>query len=365
MLIGAYRFHCRFTSPATLPEYKGSMLRGAFGHALKRVTCALRRKECSDCLLAATCVYSLVFETAKSGDDHPAKERIAALPHPYVLQPPLTNQHHFQPGEPFDFGLLLFGRANDFLPHIIYAFEQMGATGLRPDARTGPAQFSMESVRAHDAIVYDGARKTLDRTLPLQNLLLGEPPSEPVSTLTVRLLTPLRVKQANDLQDTLPFHLLIRAALRRISTLENAHGQGEPPLDYPGLVKRASQITVARSDCRWQEIPRYSNRQQTAMQIGGILGSIDYAGDLTEFLPLLRYCGQTHLGKQTTFGLGQMEVDRMARGQEADFRGKETVDEKQETEDSSDQNTAPCPLTTAPCSYKSQFSTTRSGILAK
>lgn len=307
MLIGAYRFRCRFTSPAALPEYKGSMLRGAFGRALKKVTCALRNKQCADCLLGATCVYALVFETAKPPAET-TKERVAALPHPYVLQPPLTRQLHFQPNEPFDFGLLLFGRANDFLPHIIYAFEQMGSTGLRPDTRTGPAQFSVESVKAREATVYDGARKTLDRTLPLTDLILEDPLSEPVSTLTVQLLTPLRVKQANDLQDTLPFHLLIRAALRRISTLENAHGQGEPPLDYPGLVKRAGQITVTRCDCHWQDLPRYSNRQQTAMQIGGIQGSLEYEGNLTEFLPLLRYCEKTHLGKQTTFGLGRIEI---------------------------------------------------------
>jgi len=164
MLTGEYRFHCHFTSPAFLPEFKGSMLRGGFGRALKSVACALRQKKCENCLLAPTCVYALIF------------------------------------------------------------------------------------------------------------------------------------------------HLLVRAALRRVSTLENGHGNGEPDLDYPGLVKRAGAITIKNSDCRWQELTRYSNRQQTAMLLGGLQGSIEYQGDLTEFVPLLRYCETVHLGKQTTFGLGRIEV---------------------------------------------------------
>ncbi|MBI5558670.1 MAG: CRISPR system precrRNA processing endoribonuclease RAMP protein Cas6 [Deltaproteobacteria bacterium] len=103
----------------------------------------------------------------------------------------------------------------------------------------------------------------------------------------------------------MPFHLLIRAALRRVSSLEETFGQGEPPLDYRGLVRRAEQITARESDCRWVDIERYSNRQKTNMLIGGLQGKLVYEGELAEFLPLLRYCEVTHLGKQTAFGLGR------------------------------------------------------------
>ncbi len=309
MLTGEYHFHCQFSTPAVLPEFKGSMLRGGFGHALKKVVCGLQRSHCSGCLLSPTCIYALLFENIRSNDDSVGKGRISAPPQPYVLQPPITAKRAFDKGDPFDFTLLLFGRANNYLPHIIYAFENLGENGLNRSSKNKSAQFSLQSIRSGDAQVYDGTRKTLTHDLQLTDLNPPDPPDQPVTDLTVKFITPLRLKQHNRFQDDLPFDLLIRAALRRISILENAHGRGEPNLDYSGLVRRAAEISSRHNTLQWQELTRYSNRQKTSMQLGGMLGEITYQGSLTEFLPLLQYCEKVHLGKQTSFGLGRMKLE--------------------------------------------------------
>jgi CRISPR/Cas system endoribonuclease Cas6 (RAMP superfamily) len=47
--------------------------------------------------------------------------------------------------------------------------------------------------------------------------------------------------------------------------------------------------------------------------MGGITGTITYqAEDLSEFIPLLRYCETVHLGKQTSFGLGRIRIEAEA-----------------------------------------------------
>jgi len=305
MQTGCYRFICRFVTPAFLPAFKGSTLRGAFGHALKRVACALRRQPCEACLLHDTCSYSFIFEVSKTlPENGNGQPRIAARPHPFVLDPPLTSQRSYAADDSLEFGLTLFGRANDYLPHIVYAVEQMGEAGLGKGAGEELGKFQLVAVHSNDIAIYDGARKVLAQNFPVPRLILEPAPLEPVTSLIVNLLTPLRLKYLNQLQETLPFHVLIRAALRRIASLTEAYGDGEPDLDYAGLVRRAEKVETRHSDCHWLDLRRYSNRQKSEMLVGGVQGRMEYSGELAEFLSLLRYCEITRLGKQTAFGLG-------------------------------------------------------------
>ena len=46
----------RARDPIRLPPYAGSTLRGAFGHAFRRVACPFR--QCPPCLVPASCPYT-------------------------------------------------------------------------------------------------------------------------------------------------------------------------------------------------------------------------------------------------------------------------------------------------------------------
>ena len=312
MRIGTYRFDCLMTTAAQVPAYKGSMLRGAFGHAFKKVCCALRRQECTSCLLTETCPYSYVFEVhATTPAEASGRTRVSARPHPYTLSPPLSDNREYQAGERFSFDLTLFGRGNDYLPHIVYAVETMGENGIGSRIGDNRGRFVLEGIEMGSQRIYDRKSRQLHRGPGLDTLTVTPNQTEnqaAMEELTIHFQTPLRLKHQNELQDTLPFHLLIRAALRRVAILEEHYGDGEPPLDYRGLVRRAEAVRTVASDCRWFELERYSARQKSAMLLGGLTGTIRYQGALGEFLPLLRYCEQTRLGKQTTFGLGQLVV---------------------------------------------------------
>ena len=313
MLIGTYRFDCLLTTPALVSAFKGSMLRGAFGHAFKKVSCALRRQDCETCLLTETCPYSFIFENHSTAPIDPSsgRVRVSARPHPYAFQPPPETNLMYQPGELFSFGISLFGKANDYLPHIVYAVEMMGENGIGRRNGADRGQFVLQKISTDNQPVYSCQSKVLNRSQPLTRLSL-EPNSpfsqDDVSNLAITFLTPLRLKHQNQFQDTLPFHLLIRTALRRVATLEQYYADGEPALDYRGMTRRAERIDTVTSDCQWVDLERYSSRQKSAMFLGGLVGTIQYSGDLNEFMPMLRYCQKTHLGKQTTFGLGQIAL---------------------------------------------------------
>jgi len=309
MLVGTYHCHCRLQTPAHLPAFKGSTLRGGFGHTLRKVACALRRQTCQDCLLGSSCAYAVIFETqpaSRAGQEDAA--RIAARPHPYVFMVPQDARQEFAAGDEFEFGLGLFGKANEYLPHIVYAIENLGGLGLGRSSANGLGRFSLVAVTRDGEEIYRADTKVLRHASPLIPLSVQPAAHGGATSLAIDLITPLRLKQDNHFQTSLPFHMLVRAALRRISSLENAYGEGEPALDYAGLVRRAQNVTLGHSTCQWVELERYSNRQKTAMLMGGLLGTLRYEGNLDEYVPLLKYCEKTHLGKQTSFGLGQIQV---------------------------------------------------------
>lgn len=307
MLYGRYLFQLVFNSLTLLPPFKGSTFRGVFGIALKKVICPLKKQDCTLCLLRGRCIYLEIFEKPPATD----KPGIPSPPHPFILEPPLSYQTEYQPGEGFALNLILLGTANENLPYFVYAVEQMGRQGIGKKTAGKRSTFRLKEIRNGDRLVYDSAKGDFYRPEP-QQLALENFEREIVGQrwerLSLRLLTPLRLKFENRLQAELPFHVLIRAALRRIAQLNQHFGDGEPKLDYTGLVARAHEVKIERADLRWFDWKRYSNRQEQSMLMGGMIGEITYRGDLTEFLPLLRYCEKVHLGKATTFGLGQIQV---------------------------------------------------------
>lgn len=311
MIYGRYLFTSVLEDDAVLPPYKGSTFRGVFGHALKKVVCALKRQDCAGCFLHSRCVYALVFEPSCM-EPAGGRRRLAAPPHPYVLEPEPESRTHYEKGETFRFSLLLFGRMNESLPYFVYAIDRMGQMGIgKSISGKRPAFKLLQVTTPDDRVVYDGGTGKLQPPQPERHLEIEDfrrSGDESAESITLSLETPLRLKYQNHLKAEIPFHVLVRAILRRVSSLFNYHGNGEPPLDYRGLVKRAESVTIEDSALRWFDWKRYSNRQDQAMFMGGMTGSITYRGSLQEFMPLVRVAEEVHLGKQTTFGLGKIRI---------------------------------------------------------
>lgn len=306
---GNYRFICRFESEAHLPAYKGSTFRGVFGRSLKQVVCALKRQDCPTCLLKGECLYPAVFEPQLAACSDDATRR-GGSPHPYVVEPPLDTGTAYVQGDLFDFNLLLFGEVNQRLPYFIYAFDRMGRIGIGKKVDGRRAAFRLESVEALGEKIYHHSGQRLLKADAYRDLVpVFTEGRRNADSITLDFETPLRLKHNNRLATELPFHLLVRAMLRRTSTLLRQYDGGEPNLDYSGMVRRAESIRTVETTLVWEDWRRYSNRQEQAMMMGGLKGTVSYAGDLGEFLPLIDFCSRVHLGKQTTFGLGKFSVE--------------------------------------------------------
>jgi CRISPR/Cas system endoribonuclease Cas6 (RAMP superfamily) len=186
----------------------------------------------------------------------------------------------------------------------------MGETGIGKHLSGHRPSFILKSVNAGSHAVYTDECKKILGGHTVEDLSIDSfATMDPCSGIELNLITPLRFKHENQFfEASLPFHVLARAMLRRISSLFEYYGGGEPDFDYHGLVERAKSIDMIESSLQWFDWRRFSNRQDQSMLMGGMVGKIAYRGNLKEFLPLLRICEKVHIGKQTTFGLGKIGI---------------------------------------------------------
>src|SRR6516165_5061334 len=118
--VARYAFIFRMQDELRLPEFAGSLLRGQFGAALRRIACMTGAPVCKGCPLYRTCPYPAIFE-APPPPAH-ALQRFSQVPNPYVIEPPAMGLRRVAAGERLSFHVVLVGRALDQLPLIAYAF---------------------------------------------------------------------------------------------------------------------------------------------------------------------------------------------------------------------------------------------------
>ncbi|MDP2793433.1 MAG: CRISPR system precrRNA processing endoribonuclease RAMP protein Cas6 [Sulfurisoma sp.] len=309
--ITRYRFDCVAQTPIRLPDFAGSLLRGAFGRALRQVACITREKDCAPCALKAGCPYTAVFAPGKPAEPQ-LQRRNSEIPAPYVIEPPAWGACVVGPGEDFTFHMVLIGRAREHLPIVILAWRRALARGLGPgDGRGDIAAVATETGK----IIYtpaDGRIAEHAAAVPPAPTFAGV-----TAAITLRFVTPLRLQHNGN---ALPPHRLtprplILAAARRASLLGEFHGtdSAPPAIDWKALAAEADTLTDERR-LEWRDWTRYSSRQKQLMTLGGAVGEWTLRGEFGHAWPWL-YLGQwLHVGKETVFGLGgyRLETDLSA-----------------------------------------------------
>ncbi len=348
-----FRFQLRAQTGLYLPPYKGSTLRGGFGLAFKDAVCVVAHRDCERCILRSKCAYPYIFETPVPN----GSRRMASLeyaPHPFVIEPPLDSTTHYAEGDVLVFVLVLVGRAIDYLPYFIFAFEQLGARrgigrreagGQRGDRATANheheprarattrGKFAVEAVtvlngHGEGCRVYDGESKTLCASFVPQTLHTLPPSHAPtLSRFTLTYLTPTRLIFDRRLAAVPEFHIVIRNLLRRLSNLAYFHCDSQLNLDFRGLVDAAQTVQLVDNRTHWHDWERYSARQDAKLKMGGVVGEAVYEGELEPFAPLLALGEVLHVGKGTGMGLGRYRVlfAGAAEGERREAEGGEGV----------------------------------------
>lgn len=129
-----------------------------------------------------------------------------------------------------------------------------------------------------------------------------------INRVSLNFLTPVRIKHNNKLTDKLEFYIFLSALLRRLSLLSYFHCDQELDINIKKIIEDAKEIKVKESNLKWYDWERYSQRQDTKMKLGGLVGDITFEGNIMPFLPFLILGKYIHVGKSSSFGLGRYEI---------------------------------------------------------
>lgn len=274
-----------------LPDFKGSSFRGGFGNIFRKITCVLKKLDCLECPLKTECIYAYVFETPSDSDSEILNmNRYEKVPHPFIFEPPESRKRKYFPDEKINFSITVIGNAIQYAPYFVLTISELGNTGIGK----GRGKFSISKLKATETL----------------SISLNSPEeTEKISFLTIKAITPIRIKYNRDLVRTLEFHILIRSLLRRLTLLYYFHCKRDiPVIDIKSLIEKAQKIKIVKDSTYWYDWERYSSRQDTYMKLGGVVGEITYQGNITAFMPYLKAGEILHVGKATGFGLGKFSI---------------------------------------------------------
>jgi len=254
----------RFATPAA------NTLRGAFGYALRKT---------------APDEFESIF-TPRARGHFPSG--LADRPRPFVFRSAHLDNATFEPGQFLCFDVHLFETRRPLIEVFTAALSEMGQRGI------GPAAGRMELT---------GIEST-----PLA-LSLAAPPTA-IDSVTVEFLTPTELKGDGGLVSEPLFPILFARVRDRIATLQSLYGNKPFDFDFRAMGERAAAVRMTASSIRAVEAARRSSRTGQRHPLGGFTGSASYAGPLTEFVPWLEAAVFTGVGRQTTWGKGEIRVRR-------------------------------------------------------
>ena len=272
------RFHFQAQGPVRFGTGMASnTLRGALGYTFRQVACRPECTEAKTCAVRETCPYARIFEPVSNGA---GPSGLADPPRPFVFRAAHLDRRNFERGEAFHFDVHLFDRNPETVEYFRLCFAQLDRPGWGPLARMD---------RSDVALILEACPGRVDR-------------------LQVRFVTPMELKAGQQLAERPDFGVLVSRIRDRLSNLGALYGGGPLEMDFAAFGRRASAVRMTRCELGQEAVSRFSTRTKQTHSLGGFTGTAEYTGDLAEFVPFLTAAQFTGVGRQTTWGKGEIAV---------------------------------------------------------
>ncbi len=296
-----------------LPEHPGSTFRGAFGQALRELSCNFANMKCEKCNLNSKCPYSLFFNPFLTEKDKlKTSGRFHNKLRPFIIEPAISGKTEYLQGENIKFTINVFGEMKQFIPYIIESWRNLQGKGI--GANRGKFLLGniwiINDILGKSIKIYDYkdelvVNKELSISVDDINKQVNLYKEDKV-TFIFKSPTLLKYK-GQYIKKSLEFNILMRNLFRRLSTLAAFYGE-EMDIYFKDYLDKATEIVIVNENLEWKQWFRYSNKQQQKIDMQGFTGMITYQGDIKQFLPYLIIAQYIHIGKNTVFGQGNFQV---------------------------------------------------------
>jgi hypothetical protein len=282
----SFRFVFSALDPILFPPgLPGNILRGAFGNSFRGRVCASDCPGAGQCPSRESCDYARIFEpSAVAPGIGPSGLR--DRPRPFVIRAADLDGRTISVGERFCFDVHLFETRNPPLEPLSLAFGQLVKEGLGP-LRGRADLISVEQRPVSIALEANGREARF---------------------LRVEFLTPTELKTVDRLAERPEFEMLFARARDRVSALRALYGAGPLKIDFQAMGQRAAAVRMTRCDLRQVKVERRSSRTGQVHGIGGFVGTAEYEGVLSEFLPYLEAAQWTGIGRHCVWGNGEFRL---------------------------------------------------------
>jgi hypothetical protein len=236
-------------------------------------------------------------------------------PRPFVFRARHLGGRTVAPGETFCFDVHVFSLDRDVIAYFILTFAALAREGLGP--RRGKADLLRVRTISFDRVpsqtVYESARHMIASDLAPAAIDLTPRATAP-RRIRVDFLSPTELKHEHKIASRPDFPILFGRIRDRISTLRSLYGPGPLEIDFQASNADAAAVRMTRCEMRRRESARRSTRTGQSHSIGGFVGTAEYEGDLTEFLPYLEAGRWTGVGRQVVWGKGEIAVQELLVG---------------------------------------------------
>jgi hypothetical protein len=295
-----FRFRFIANEPVFFPPGKaGNVLRGAFGTIFRKLACVPECRSAAECEISDECAYASIFEPRRQIPGGPSG--FSEWPRPFVFRALHLDGLKIDRGKEFHFDLVLFESPEKALPYFVLSFRDLARSGIGP-WRGRALLRSVENLPGGE-ILYDGRRFQGEMPDGLHFDLDGNF-SEKIGGLTIQFLSPTELKFRGEVVDRPEFAVLLCRLRDRISNLRGFYQGGPLDLDFEAFGRETEKVRIVKSDLRRVENDRLSSRTGQRHPLSGFIGEIEYAGEISRFIPFLKAGEWTGVGRQTVWGKG-------------------------------------------------------------